>query len=296
MDLNMYTIFSQTLAGLSSGMVVFCCALGLTIAFGTLKVLNLAHGSIFMLGMYICYSGTKYIAAANGFFAGVLIGAIGAFFVGMVVEMLLLRPIYKRQHLDQFMITFGAIFIFADTIKLIWGDEYHTLAPPMITRGAIELFGVSFPLYNFYVIVFGFILFLLTYLIIEKTKWGAILRGVTVDRDMMDALGINVPKVSTITFGLTCALSGLGGGISAPMTCVAPGIDGIVLIESFIVIVIGGFGNIFGAFIGAILFGLVNAFGILVVPKMAIGFPFFLMLIVLIIRPYGLMGKPLKRR
>jgi branched-chain amino acid transport system permease protein len=113
---------------------------------------------------------------------------------------------------------------------------------------------------------------------------------------MMAALGVNVPKVSTITFGLTCALSGLGGGISAPMTCVAPGVDTVVLMESFIVIVIGGFGNIAGAFVGAMLFGLVNAFGILIIPKMAIGFPFFLMLIVLIIRPYGLMGKALSKK
>lgn len=296
MDFNIHTFFSQALAGLSSGMVVFCCALGLTIAFGTLKILNLAHGSVFMIGMYICYSVSSYLAASNGFFAGVLIGAVGAFFVGMVMEMLILRPIYKGEHLDQFMITFGAVFIFMDTMKLIWGTEYHTIAPPMLLRGAVDIFGIIFPRYNFSVIIFGFILFGLTYLFLERTRWGAIIRGVTVDRDMMGALGINVPKVSTITFGLTCGLSGLGGGISAPMTCVAPGVDMVVLMESFIVIVIGGFGNISGAFVGAILFGLVNAFGILVIPKMAIGFPFFLMLIILIIRPYGLMGKPLTGR
>jgi branched-subunit amino acid ABC-type transport system permease component len=296
MNLTPYAFFSQALAGLSSGMVVFCCALGLTIAFGTLKVLNLAHGSIFMIGMYVCYSVSDYLAISNGFFAGVLMGAVGAAFLGLVMEILLLRPIYRRDPLDQFMITFGAVFIFMDMVKLIWGTEYHTIAPPTLLRGALNIFGIVFPKYSFSVIVFGFILFGLAWFFVEKTRWGVIIRGVTVDRDMMGALGTNVPKVFTLTFSLACGLSGLGGGLSGALTCVAPGIDIVVLMESFIVIVIGGFGSISGAFIGSILFGLVNSFGILIIPKMAIGFPFFLMLIILIIRPFGLMGKPLTKR
>ena len=294
MSLTLYGFINQGLAGLSQGMVVFCCALGLTIAFGTLKVLNLAHGSIFMIGMYICYSISHYFSMANGFFAGVLIGAIGAGMIGCVMEMLILRPIYKRDHLDQFMITFGAVFIFMDLVKLFWGTEYHTVSPPLLLRGAVNIFGIIFPKYSFLVIVFGFVLFGAVYLFVEKTRWGVIIRGVTVDRDMMSALGINVPRVFTLTFSLACGLSGLGGAISSALTCVALGIDMVVLMESFIVIVIGGFGSIPGAFIGSILFGLVNSFGILIIPKMAIGLPFFLMLVVLIFRPFGLMGKPLK--
>jgi branched-subunit amino acid ABC-type transport system permease component len=210
------------------------------------------------------------------------------------MEMIILRPIYKRDPLDQFMITFGAIFIFMDLVKLVWGTEYHTIAPPQLLRGAVNIFGIIFPKYNFSVIIFGFILFGIVYFFIEKTRWGVIIRGVTVDRDMMSALGINVPRVFTLTFSLACGLSGLGGAISGALTCVALGIDMVVLMESFIVVVIGGFGSIPGAFVGSILFGLVNSFGILIIPKMAIGVPFFLMLVILIVRPFGLMGKPLK--
>jgi branched-subunit amino acid ABC-type transport system permease component len=275
-------------------MGVFLCALGLSVAFGALKILNLAHGSIFMIGMYICYSVSTFFSTSNGFFVGVVAAFIGTALAGGIMEILIFRPIYRREELDQFMITFGAVFIFVDLVKLVWGTDYHSIPPPMILRGPVNIFGVIFPKYNFYLMFFALIVFVLVYFFIHKTRWGMLIRGVTVDRDMMGALGIDVPRVFTVTFMIACGLSGLGGAISGATTCVAPGIDLVVLLESFIIVVIGGIGSVPGVLIGSLLFGLGNSFGIMFIPKMAIGFPFFLMLIVLILRPFGLMGKEIK--
>lgn len=292
--MSLQGFIAQVFSGFSGGMGVFLCALGLSVAFGALKVLNLAHGSIFMIGMYICYTISASFSTSNGFFLGVITALIGAALVGCIMEILILRPIYRRQELDQFMITFGAIFIFMDLVKIVWGTDYHNIPPPVILRGPVNIFGVLFPIYNLCLIFFALLVFVLVYYFIDKTRWGMLIRGVTVDRGMMSALGINVPSVFTFTFMLACGLSGMGGAITGAMTCVAPGIDMVVLLESFIIVVIGGIGSIPGALIGSILFGLVNSFGIIFIPKMAIGFPFFLMLIVLIVRPYGLMGKKRK--
>ena len=294
MESILFICMNQGLAGLTVGMIVFFCALGLTLAFGALKIINLAHGSVFMVGLYLCFSISRIISISCGFWIGVLAAVIGTFIVGYIMEIIILRPIYKRHSLDQFMITFAATFIFMDLVKIVWGTEYHTILPPPILGGSLNIAGVILPLYNFFIILLGFITYVLIYCFIEKTLWGVTIRGITVDRDMMSALGTNVTRAYSLTFSLACGLSGLGGALIGPMTCVAPGIDSIVLLESFIIIVIGGLGSITGAFIGSILFGLVNSFGILFFPKMAIGFPFILMLVVLLIRPFGLMGKPVK--
>jgi len=205
-----YSIINQTLSGLSGGMIVFCCALGLTIAFGTLKVLNLAHGAIFMAGMYFCYSVAETITSSNGFFFALIVALLVSAMLGGIMEYLLLRPTYSRIILDQFMVTFGAVFIISEGIKFIWGTGYKTIAAPQFLRGAVNLFGIVYPLYPLLIIVFGILLYIAVYLFFEKTKWGVVLRGVTVDREMVGAFGINVPRVFTLTFMLACALSGLG--------------------------------------------------------------------------------------
>lgn len=289
------TILQQTISGLSSGMVLFLVALGLTLVLGTLKVLNLAHGSIYVIGLYLCFAITAQLVNIPGnFYIALILVPIGAALFGGLVEVAVLRPVYGLpHHIYQLIVGFGVIYIVMDLLKLVWGGSYHTIAAPAYLMGQLNFLGVIMPQYNLLLILVGFVFFVLMYLFINKTRAGLIIRGVTTDRMMMSALGQNVPRVYTLVFMLGCGIAGLAGALIGPITVAGPGMEMMVLIKAFIVIVVGGFGSIGGALVAAILVGLVDAFGILIIPGLALGFPFFLMLIVLIFRPWGLFGKPL---
>ena len=286
-------IAGQTLSGISVGMVLFLIAAGLSIIFGTLKVLNLAHGSIYMLGGFLCYGFTSTFASVPGVFWWTLLAApmiVGL--VGGLIEIFLLRRIYAQEMLYQYILTFGLILIIGETCKFIWGVGYHTVGAPWPFNGKVSLWGLSFPAYNLFLIGCGFAVFIGLVALMRYTGWGRIIRAVTYHREMANALGINVPKVYTGVFMLGCWLGGLAGTLMPPMSVVALGSDMAVIIECFIIVVIGGLGSLPGAFIGAIILGLVTAFGIYIIPKLAVAFAFMLMIVILIIRPWGLMGKP----
>jgi branched-chain amino acid transport system permease protein len=294
--LNLVTfeaIAGQTLSGISVGMVLFLIAAGLSIIFGTLKVLNLAHGSIYMLGGFLCYGFTSTFASVPGVFWWTLLAApmiVGL--VGGLIEIFLLRRIYAQEMLYQYILTFGLILIIGETCKFIWGVGYHTVGAPWPFNGKVSLWGLSFPAYNLFLIGCGFAVFIGLVALMRYTGLGRIIRAVTYHREMANALGINVPKVYTGVFMLGCWLGGLAGTLMPPMSVVALGSDMAVIIECFIIVVIGGLGSLPGAFIGAIILGLVTAFGIYIIPKLAVAFAFMLMIVILIIRPWGLMGKP----
>jgi len=286
-------IAGQTLSGISVGMVLFLIAAGLSIIFGTLKVLNLAHGSIYMLGGFLCYGFTSTFASVPGVFWWTLLAApmiVGL--VGGLIEIFLLRRIYAQEMLYQYILTFGLILIIGETCKFIWGVGYHTVGAPWPFNGKVSLWGLSFPAYNLFLIGCGFAVFIGLVALMRYTGLGRIIRAVTYHREMANALGINVPKVYTGVFMLGCWLGGLAGTLMPPMSVVALGSDMAVIIECFIIVVIGGLGSLPGAFIGAIILGLVTAFGIYIIPKLAVAFAFMLMIVILIIRPWGLMGKP----
>jgi branched-subunit amino acid ABC-type transport system permease component len=211
---------------------------------------------------------------------------------GGFLEVLLLRRIYDREVLEQFLLTFALILIIGDLCKLAWGVDYHTVETPWPFNAPLIVKGLIFPRYNLFLIFFGPLLFLGLWSLIRYTRLGSIIRAVTFNREMASALGVNVPHVYTGVFMLGCWLAGLGGALVAPMSAVMPGMDAVVLIDCFIIVVVGGLGSLSGAFLGSIIFGLVTAFGILVAPRLAIAFGFILMIVVLIIRPWGLMGKP----
>jgi branched-chain amino acid transport system permease protein len=294
--LNLVTfeaIAGQTLSGISVGMVLFLIAAGLSIIFGTLKVLNLAHGSIYMLGGFLCYGFTSTFASVPGVFWWTLLAApmiVGL--VGGLIEIFLLRRIYAQEMLYQYILTFGLILIIGETCKFIWGVGYHTVGAPWPFNGKVSLWGLSFPAYNLFLIGCGFAVFIGLVALMRYTGLGRIIRAVTYHREMANALGINVPKVYTGVFMLGCWLGGLAGTLMPPMSVVALGSDMAVIIECFIIVVIGGLGSLPGAFIGAIILGLLTAFGIYIIPKLAVAFAFMLMIVILIIRPWGLMGKP----
>lgn len=286
------TIVRQALSGLSVGMVLFLIAAGLSIIFGTLKVLNLAHATIYMVGAFVCYWLTSTFAHITGVFWWTLIVAplAVALFSGLL-EVVLLRRIYAQEMLYQYILTFGLILILGDMCKLIWGVGYHTVLTPWPLTGSVSIMGTPFPIYNLFLIFMGCVIFIGLQALMHYTELGKTIRAVTYNREMAGALGINAPRVYTGVFMLGCWLAGLAGTLMPPMSVVALGIDMLVIIECFIIVVIGGLGSLPGAFIGAIILGLLTSFGILIIPQLALVFGFILMAIILIIRPYGLMGR-----
>jgi branched-subunit amino acid ABC-type transport system permease component len=291
--MNLQGLIIQLLSGMSVGMVIFLIAVGLSLIFGTLQVLNLAHAALYMLGAYLCFSVSSMLSQVGGsFWLSVLIAPVLVALFGGFIEVLLLRRIYSREVLEQFLLTFALILIIGDVCKLAWGVDYRTVETPWPLNAPIILGKLVFPRYNVFLILFGPVLYVGLWALIRYTRLGSIIRAVTHNREMANALGVNVPYVYTGVFMLGCWLAGLGGALVAPMSAVMPGMDAVVLIDCFIIVVIGGLGSLSGAFLGSIIFGLVHALGILVAPRLAIAFGFILMIVVLIIRPWGLMGKP----
>jgi branched-chain amino acid transport system permease protein len=283
----------QTLSGISVGMVLFLIAAGLSIIFGTLKVLNLAHGSLYMTGSFFCYGVTSFLAQIHGaFWWALLFAPLLVALLGGIIEFFLLRRIYDQDMLYQYILTFALILILGDALKFIFGVGYQTVAAPWPVNGKVLLWGLSFPVYNLFLIGCGLAVFLGLTVLMRYTALGRNVRAVTYNREMANALGINVPKVYTGVFMLGSYLAGLAGTLMPPMSVVALGSDMAVIIECFIIVVIGGLGSLPGAFLGAIILGLLNAFGIYIIPKLAVAFAFMLMIVVLIIRPWGLLGKP----
>jgi branched-chain amino acid transport system permease protein len=286
-------VAGQALSGLSVGMVLFLIAAGLSIIFGTLKVLNLAHGSIFMTGSFLCFGLTSLLAPVPGaFWWALLLAPIAVSLLGGVIEVVLLRRIYSQEMLYQYILTFALILILGEACKFFFGVGYHTVAPPWPVNGKVLIWGLSFPVYNLFLIACGFAVFLGLTALMRYSALGRTVRAVTYNREMTNALGINVPRIYTGVFMLGSYLAGLAGTLMPPMSVVALGSDMNVIIECFIIVVIGGLGSLPGAFLGAIILGLTNAFGIYIIPKLAVAFAFMLMIVVLIIRPWGLLGKP----
>jgi branched-chain amino acid transport system permease protein len=288
-------VVMQFLSGLSMGMGLFVVAAGLVFVFGALKILNFAHGALYMVGAYLCYTIMTLLGDFPGrFWIGLILAPALVACIGGVMEVLAIRRTYGQHVLYQLLLTFGFIWIIDDLCKLKWGTTYYAIYPPAVLSGPVFIFGMGFPLYNVFVILFGFAVFVAMYLFLNKTKWGAIIRAITTDRDMAKALGHNVPKIFTLMFMLGCYLGGLGGAILAPMGNIAPGMGMHVILFCFIITVMGGFGSLEGALLAAVIIGLVQSYGIVFLPKAAIGIPYILLTITLIVRPQGLLGKPIR--
>jgi branched-chain amino acid transport system permease protein len=296
MPMTVSSLLMQTLSGISLGLNYFIVAAGLVIIFSVLRILNLAHGSIYMFSSYICFWIMSQLMknAEGSFLVAIIFGPLIVAFLGGVIEWFLLRPMYPRPHIYQFLLTFGLLFVFIDVIRLFWGMSYHIVRKPEFLAGHVQIIGTPFPVYNILMIIVGLLVYLGITLFLSKTKYGVIIRAVTTDREMVSIIGINVFQIYTLTFMLGCWLSGLAGALMAPMAAVNPSMGDFVLIYSFVIVVIGGFGSVSGALLASILVGLVQSFGILILPRMAVLFPFGLMALILIIRPWGLLGKRIK--
>ncbi len=286
MELSFFV--TQIISGLTMATLLFLVASGLTLIFGVGNVFNFAHGSFYMIGAYLGYQ-VVGVWEMN-FWLALVTAGVGAGLVGILVEFLLLRRIYGRANEGgfQILLTYCLILIIDDVVKLIWGAEYKSIPRPDGFEGAVVIGDIFIPAYNLLIIGIGLVIVIASWWILTRTRPGKIARATAVDREMLGALGINVPMTMTLVFGIATALGGMTGALAAPLRTITPGAGIEVIIDSLIVVVMGGMGNFWGAWLGAILIGEVNAFGVAFLPKWASLFSFLVMVVVLIFKPEGL--------
>ena len=249
----------QLLNGLQFGVMLFLMASGLTLVFGIMDMINLAHGSLFMIGAYLC---ATVFQKTGSFLMGLLVALPGAALVGIAIEILALRKLYTRDHLDQVLATFGLILFFNELTKIIWGPRALFLDVPEALSGTVEIIpGAPYPAFRLAIIAVGIIVAVFLYLMITRTRLGMLIRASATNREIVGALGINVKLLYTLVFGLGALFAGLAGAMAGPLLAVEVGMGEDILILTFVVIVIGGIGSIRGALVGAILVGLIDTLG-----------------------------------
>ena len=282
---------AQFLTGLASAASLFLVASGLSIIFGVTRIVNFAHGAFYMLGAYCAFTLTEYFSGSIGFWGGILAAALVVALVGAIVEGLLLRRIYHVPELFQLLATFGLTLMVEDLVVLIWGpsDLLGRRAPGF--KGALDFFDQKIPSYDLFLIVLGPVVLGVLWLLFQRTRWGVLVRAATQDRDMVSALGVDQKWLFTSVFALGVFLAALGGALQIPRDVVHHAMDLRIIVEVFAVVVIGGLGSMVGAFVAAVLVSELNAFGILVFPKISIILVFLVMAVVLIVRPWGLFGR-----
>jgi branched-chain amino acid transport system permease protein len=285
-------ILAQFLSGLSYSSTLFLVASGLSLIFGVTRIINFAHGSFYMVGAYLaCTLTARFPATPLGFWASIIGAAVVVGLLGVLMELIILRRIYRAPELFQILATFGVILIVQNAVQLIWGsDEIFASRAPGL-RGVVEIAGQPFPQYDLALIAIGPLVLGAIWLIVHKTRWGVLIRAATEDREMAASLGINQSLLFTSAVFLGCLLAGLAGALQIPKETANLQMDLNIITEAFVVVVIGGLGSIFGAFLAALLIGVTHAFGILIFPSLALVMTFALMAVVLIIRPLGLLGR-----
>lgn len=283
-------LFVQVLNGVAYGLLIFLLAAGLTLIFGMMNVINLAHGSFYMIGAYV---GLSTVAKTHNFWLALIVAPLVVGAVGFVIESGLLRRLYGRIQLDQVILTFGLAYMVADIVKWIWGADVRSIDPPAGMEGGAEVLGNFYPTYRLFVIVIGVIIAAVLWLIQSRTRIGSIIRAGVADKEMVGGLGINVGLVFTGVFVFGAALAALSGVIAGPVLGLYQGMDSDTLIIALIVVVVGGLGTLTGAFWGGLLIGLADTFGKVLIPEFALFLTFAVMALVLLVRPSGLFGRRL---
>jgi branched-chain amino acid transport system permease protein len=294
--------FIQALNGLQLGILLFLLAAGLTLVFGIMNFVNLAHGSLYMMGAY--FAAATFSATGSFVLAGI-VAVPATMLLGVVVERIALLPLYRRDHLDQVLATFGLILFFNELVRIVWGPGAQFMSAPQALQGQVDLFGVSYPAYRFAIIKVGLIVAAGLYVLIHRTRSGMLIRAGATHPELVAALGVNVRRLNTLVFGLGAGLAGLAGLMAGPILSVQPGMGEPILILTLVVIVTGGIGSIRGAFYGALIVGIVDTIGRAFLPTLLREFLerslaqaagpaiasmliYVLMAVVLAIRPQGL--------
>jgi len=282
------------MGGLTTAMFLFLIASGLSLVFGVMRVINFAHGSFYMLGAYMAWQVVQWLhPLASGFWLAVVFAAIGVGILGALTELLFFRLLYGREELYQLLFTYALVLILGDAAKFLWGtDQLSVSAPPALASG-VQIFGTTQPLYSLFIIAIGPAIAFALWLMLNRTGSGRMVRAAQMDREMLDALGANVATIYTGMFTLSALLAGLSGALVTPIQSIVPGMDVLIIVQAFIVVVIGGMGSLWGTFWGSVIYGQVLSFGILIFPGFSLFSVFTLMAVILIVRPWGLFGRPL---
>jgi branched-chain amino acid transport system permease protein len=278
----------QALHGLVYGMLLFLVASGLTLIFGMMGVLNFAHGALYMLGAYFSFSILQW---TGQFWLSLLVAPILVALAGAIIERFFLRKVHSYGHAHELLLTFGVAYIIEELVKIFWGNEPLRVVLPQMLDGSVHLLGIEYPVYRLFILGVSTLVFIIMFIVLYKTRVGIIVRAAVANKRMVDALGFNVPLVFLLLFGMGAWLAGLAGVIGGPYLITNPAMASTIIIDLFVVVVVGGLGSIQGALIASLLIGQLQSIGILVLPQFAIFFEFLLMALVLIFRPHGLMGE-----
>jgi branched-subunit amino acid ABC-type transport system permease component len=278
---------SVVLNGLSQAMLLFLVASGLSLIFGLMGVVNFAHGAFFMLGGYAT---VVVLGHVESFWLALLLAPIMVAVVGALVEYVLIRPLYDRDAIYQVLLTFGLAIALEELVILIWTTETHLVSPPEAFQGVSRVLGALYPTYRLFIIGVGFLAVFFLYVLINRTKIGITVRAGTLDKDLVEALGVNIRRLYTMMFALGIGLAALGGVLAAPIVNVYPVMGTEILIQSFVVVVVGGIGSIRGSFVAAVLIGMIQSFGAVYFSQLTGFVVFLLLIVVLLLRPSGLFG------
>ena len=288
-SIGIAAISSHFLVGMSRAMILFIVSAGMSFVLGVLRVPNVAHGSLYMIGAFAAYSISTLVGGASGFWLALILAPLAVALVGFAAERTLFCHLYEREHLMLLLFTFALMLILGDLVKIFWGADYRSIMAPEFLQGSIPILGAPFPRYNLFLLIIGPVVGVGLYLFSNKSKIGKIARAAAVDREMVGAIGINVSWVFAFAFVLGCFLAGLGGALVSPTVSVTLGMDHDIIIEAFLIVTIGGLGNMWGAMVGSLIFGLTQSFGVLFLPQFSIVFPYVAVVIVLTWRPQGML-------
>ena len=293
MDVSL--LIAQFMSGLSRGMMLFLIASGLSLIFGVMNILNFAHATLWLVGAYCCYTFWYVLQeSALGLWVSIGLAAIVLAVIGWIIEVVLIRRVYDRDLPEQLLLTYAMVLIVGDLIKLIWGVEDKIIVRPEVVAGPVFLFGIPLDSYFIVVILVGFSVAIGLWLFLQKTRYGHIVRAAVFSREMVSALGIPIPRIYTGVFVLGIFIAGLAGAVQAPVGSITLGMDMAIIIQAFCVVVIGGFGSLLGTLVGSIIVGEVYAFSILFWPQGALVLIFIVTAVILIVRPWGLFGTPMR--
>ncbi len=280
--------------GLSQGMLLFIIASGLSLIFGVLRVINFAHGSLYMIGAFLAYSLSTLLTGTSmlNFLILLLVVPPAIAVLGFVLEVTLFRKVYREEHLLQLLLTYALVLILDNVVRQIWGGDPRNVIRPDLLAGSVDFMGMALPSYNVFILGVGPLIAVGLWLLLHRTRAGNVIRAAVSYPDTLGALGVNVSRVMTATFMLGCWLAGLGGVLMAALANVDLGIGMEKIIECFAVVVIGGLGSVGGALLGSLIIGVGITFFQLPFGRWALVFPYLMMALVLIIRPWGLFGRP----
>jgi branched-chain amino acid transport system permease protein len=276
------------LHGLAYAGLLFLVSSGLTLVFGMMNVLNFAHAAFYMLGAYFSYSILQW---SGNFWLSMLLCPLMLFALGALVERFLLRRVHRHGHLHELLLTFGLAYIITEGVKWIWGNYSLAVSLDGFLTGQVSLLGITYPVYRLFIIGCAVAVGAAMSYVFYRTRVGIIVRAAVDDHEMVNALGINVPLVFMLVFAVGAALSGFAGVIAGPLLTTYPGMAAEILVDAFVVIVVGGFGSLGGALLASLIIGQLQAFGVLLVPKLSLALIYLLMAVVLVVKPSGLFGE-----